>query len=115
MRRVLGELSPESCLILKAQELQVIVRPADGFSVWAYFPINRRRMVVRQLAADGILLRPTTRVLLLISEKHILQQSTQLTDANLRDHLGHVLLYLRHPRASNGCGDALREWEASCR
>ena len=30
---------------------------------------------------------------------------------HLRDHsLGHVLLYLRKPRASNECRDALKEW-----
>jgi hypothetical protein len=34
-------------------------------------------------------------VLLVISEKHLEKQAVRKTNAELRDHLGHVLLYLR--------------------
>jgi len=29
---------------------------------------------------------------------------------HLRDHFGHVLLYLRSPKAPNDCPDAMNEW-----
>jgi hypothetical protein len=113
MRRVMAELTADGQMFLRFNSaLEVIARPSADFSVWAYFPVHRRRRVVRELAADGIRLKPTTRVLLLIGEKQVKQQSSSLTDAELRDHLGHTLLYLRKPRANNECKDALREWDA---
>jgi hypothetical protein len=113
MRRVLAELSGEAQLTLrKNPKLQVLVLPEAAFSVWAYFPVHRRRTVVSQLAVQ---LNPTARVLLVISEKHLEQQSVRKTNAELRDHLGHVLLYLRSPKKQNDCDDALREWQESVR
>jgi hypothetical protein len=48
MRRVLGELSAESQVFLrKNPKLQVVVLPEANFSAWAYFPIHRKRAVVR--------------------------------------------------------------------
>lgn len=90
--------------------LQVIILPEldAGYRVWAYFPVHKRRRIVRQLLDDGILLLPTTRVLLVLSEK-----LTEEDADHVRDHLGHVLLYLQHPRANNDCADAMREWNAS--
>lgn len=109
LRRVLRELAVESQLVLsKEPKLQVEVLPGGGHSVWAYFPVHRRRHVVRALE---IQLKPTARVLLLISETRVREVSeSQFTDY-LRDHLGHVLLYLRSPRARNECEDATREWK----
>jgi hypothetical protein len=43
----------------------------------------------------GIQVRPTTRVLLLISEPRVHKQSLKLTQEQLRDHLGHASLYLQ--------------------
>jgi hypothetical protein len=113
MRQVLGELSAESQLFLrKNPKLQTLVLPEADFSVWAYFPANQRRTVVRRL---GVRLNPTARVLLVMSEKHLEKQAVRKTNAELRDHLGHVLLYLRSPRKPNECEDALKEWQKSAR
>jgi len=112
MRRVLGELSPGAHRTLRRNpKLQVVVVSETGFSVWAYFPAHRKRRIVRDLQIE---LKPTARVLLVICEKLIEQQSARLTDADLRDHLGHTLLYLRSPKSRNGCGDASREWRREC-
>ena len=111
MRRVLAELSAHAHLDLrKNPKLQVAVLPEAVYSVWAYFPVHRRRTVVRHFALQ---LHPTTRVLLVISEKHVEQQSAKKTNAELRDHLGHVLLYLRSPKERNECEDAMNEWQES--
>jgi hypothetical protein len=75
------------------------------FSVWAYFPVHRRRLVAR-----NIRLNPATRVLLVLSKPEIEKQPLRLTRDQLRDHLGHTLLYLRSPRSRNECKDAMREW-----
>lgn len=108
MRRVLGELSPSAQMILRRNpKLQVVAVSETGFSVWAYFPVHRKRQIVRDLRIE---LKPTARVLLVICEKLIEQQSARLTDAELRDHLGHALLYLRSPKSQNECADAAREW-----
>jgi len=112
VRRALGELSPEALLVLrKNPKLQIAVRPEAGFSVWAYFPAHRKRLIVRQL---NIVLKPGASVLLVIGEKQVEQESARLTNANLRDHLGHVLLYLRNPKESNECEDAIKEWKRAC-
>ena len=106
LRRVLGELSPSAhLLLLRAPSLQVTIRPEADFSVWAYFPVHKRRRIVRQLADDGLSLRVSTRVLLVISEKLAEEDAD-----HLRDHIGHVLLYVQHPRTKNDCEAALREW-----
>jgi hypothetical protein len=111
VRRVLGELSAGVQLVLrKNPRLQVVVLPEAAFSVWAYFPVHRRRTVVRQLA---IRLKPTARVLLVMSEKHVKKQSVRKTNAELRDHFGHVLVYLQSSRRPNECEDAWKEWQKS--
>jgi hypothetical protein len=108
MRRVLGELSPGAQMVLRRNpKLQVVAVSETGFSVWAYFPAHRKRQIVRDLQIE---LRPTARVLLVICETLIEQQPARLTDAQLRDHLGHTLLYLRSPKSRNECADASREW-----
>jgi hypothetical protein len=111
VRRVLTELCTSSQLVLRRNpKLQVVVLSDAHFSVWAYFPVHHRRMVVRQFR---IRLNPTTRVLLVFSETQVEQQPARKTNAELRDHLGHVLLYLRRPKAQNECKDAWREWQTS--
>jgi hypothetical protein len=107
LRRVLGELKPEAQLLLRGHpRLQVVIRPG-GLYAWPYFPIYKQRRIVRELADAGLSVRVSTRVLLVISE--------ELSEGGadfLRDALGHVLLYLQHPRAKNGCPEAMREWNA---
>jgi hypothetical protein len=56
-------------------------------------------------------LKPETRVLLLLNAARIEEETFE---GDLRHHLGHVLLYLRSPTASNECADADREWR-DCR
>jgi hypothetical protein len=110
IRDVLGELSSEAHhILLRAPPLQVTIQPKFGLGVWAYFPVHKRRIIVRQLADDGFSLRAVSRVLLVISEN-----LSEKDADNLRDHLGHVLLYLRQPRANNDCPAAGREWKANC-
>lgn len=110
LRSVLEELQPSAQMLLRNEpKLQVLVHPKAGVSVWAYFPAHQRRSIVRSL---GIQLTPTARVLLLIRVQND-ESDSQFMD-HLRDHLGHVLLYLRSPRARNECDDAGREWRDSC-
>jgi hypothetical protein len=115
MRRVLGELTPQTLLVLRREpRLQVVVHPEEGCSVWAYFPIHKNRFIVRHVIHLGIQVRPTVRVLLVISEARFYKQPLKLTRDQLRDHLGHVLLYLRSPKAQNDCRNAGKEWRRSC-
>jgi hypothetical protein len=102
-------LSPEALLSLKrAPKLEVMVLPEAGYSVWAYFPVHRRRGIAQELRP-----KPATRLLLVLSEKHFQEQPVKLSENHLRDHLGHMLLYLRSPKAPNECSDALREWRSN--
>jgi hypothetical protein len=111
MRRVLGEMVAEAQLTLrKNPKLQVVVLPEAAYSVWAYFPIHQKRTVIRHF---NIRLKHRARVLLVLSEKHVEEQSARKTNTKLRHHLGHTLLYLRSPRRSNECEDADKEWQES--
>lgn len=110
VRRVLNELSTESLLCLKDPKLEVMARPEKGFSVWAYFPIHRNRLIARELRP-----KPQTRVLLVFSTANLERDKGKFFEDCLRDHLGHVLLYLRSPRARNECPDAQKEWHRSVR
>jgi hypothetical protein len=76
-----------------------------GHSVWAYFPIHRRRYVARLFSP-----RPETRVLLTFGKP---EAKKNLFEDQLRDHLGHSLLYLRSPKAANDCCNAAKEWRRS--
>jgi hypothetical protein len=107
VRKVLGELVAEALLFLKDPRLEVKILPGEGFSVWAHFPVYRRR-IARELRP-----RPQTRVLLVFCLATLQTESAKLFADRLRDHLGHVLLYLRDPKARNGCAEAQKEWRAS--
>jgi hypothetical protein len=110
LRSVLEELQPSAQMFLRNEpKLQVIVDPRAGHSVWAYFPVRQRRSIVRDL---GIQLSPTARVLLVLRAENTESDSQFM--GHLRDHLGHVLLFLRSPKASNECENADREWRAAC-
>jgi hypothetical protein len=111
LRRVLGELAAETQLVLRRNpKLQVSVSNKAPFSVWAYFPMHRRRTVLSYCEMG---LAPGARVLLLINPNIIDSQSQRQTCDELRDHLGHVLLYLREPKGRNECSDANHEFERS--
>ena len=109
VRRVLNELSTESLLRLKDPKFEVMARPEKSFSVWAYFPIHRNLRIARELGP-----KPETRVLLVFSTASLRDKRKFFEDC-LRDHLGHVLLYLRSPKARNECPDAQEEWYRSVR
>jgi hypothetical protein len=108
VRKVLNELAAEALSRLKDPRFEVIVRPEPGFSVWAYFPVHRRRLIARQLRP-----RRQTRVLLVFSLGGLEQETAQSFEECLRDHLGHALLYMRDPKAWNDCDAAWKEWCSS--
>lgn len=110
VRRVLNELHPEALLRLKDARLEMMVLPEADFSVWGYFPVHRLRLIARKLNP-----KPETRVLLVLSITHFDRQPVRQSCDELRDHLGHVLLYLRKPKARNECADALAEWGRTIR
>jgi hypothetical protein len=96
---VLSELCPEAHLMLHNPKLQVVIHTDAGFGIWASFPVHKTRVLCKEQL-------PETRVLLRID--------TDLTEEDadfVRDHIGHVLLYLRKPRAKNDCNAATREFD----
>jgi hypothetical protein len=132
VRRVLIELSTESLLRLKDPRLQVLVSPTTIYDTWAYFPMHSKnhfsgpqecRLIMEPLAL------PETRVLLLLGTNFtrkamlaatvVLPPDTTTSPSDFEDYLrhqlGHVLLYLRSPKARNNCPDALREWTRAAR
>ena len=109
---VLSELTGEACLLLRDTRLEVAVLPRSitgaWDSVWAFFPIHRRRLVARRLKP-----KPETRILLVICPATAETEPSEAFEVYLRDHIGHVLLYLRDPKARNECADAERQWRMS--
>jgi len=69
----------------------------------------------RRLIALGMRPKPQTRVLLVFSAHHCEETPMKLLRDQIRDHLGHVLLYLRSPMAPNDCSDAWKEWRRNVR
>jgi hypothetical protein len=105
---VLRELNDLALFHLRTDpRCELMILPEAGHSVWAHFPIHRRRSVARLYGP-----RPETRVLLVLSERHFSEQSAEQSEDELRDHLGHTLLYLRDPKARNECEEAAAEWKA---
>jgi len=104
--KVLAELRPEGLRILRDRRLQIEVRYHDCDIVRAYFPMHRRRWI-----AKYVNVRPTTRVLLVISEEAADKDMDELLERELRIHLGHTLIYLQNARWPNECADAEREWK----
>ena len=105
VRKALRELCPEALLFLKDPRFEVMVLPEADFSVWAYFPVHRGRLLAQKFKP-----KPRTRVLLVFSAADFEKEPEKQFKVHLRDHLGHVLLYLRDPKARNTCADAQREW-----
>lgn len=112
VRKILNELVAEALPRLKDPRLEVMVTPVTigCGSVWAYYPVHRKRWIARQLSP-----KPQTRVLLVLSTAGFEEEPVRLLKDYLRDHLGHALLYLRDPKARNECSDAQREWQRSVR
>ena len=110
VRRVLNEMEPEALLFLKDPRFEVMVLPGQQFTVWPYFPINRRRCIVQEAIALGLPPKDETRVLLVLGARNFEKEPAEWLANCLRDGLGHVLLYLRAPKASNNCRDAMKEW-----
>jgi hypothetical protein len=70
---------------------------------------RERVRIVREL-----LPRSDTRVLL-VFRGDFESESAKTFEDHLRDHLGHVLLYLREPKANNDCAAATKEWRRCVR
>ena len=107
VRKVLSELCAGAHLVLRDSRLEVRVVDEHHYTVWAYFPVHQRRWIAKDL-------RPklSTRVLLVFSRTLVAKEKTNVFEDQLRHHFGHVLLYLRAPRAPNECEDAHREWKS---
>jgi hypothetical protein len=143
--RVLAELEAGALLTLRREPKLVVMVCRDLTSevdhIWAYFPMHPRLQTPklripergteaelasalraatddvyrRRLIAQQYKPKPTTRVLLVFSEPMIAKQPASVTEDQMRDHLGHTLLYLRSPKARNECADSLREWRGNTR
>jgi hypothetical protein len=68
---------------------------------WASFPIGPHRTIVKDLKTENVLVDKKIKVILEI-DKEIKSNE----EKNILDHIGHTLLYLLHPKASNECKDA---------
>src|SRR5438046_337919 len=95
VRKVLSELSAGAQQRLRKTKLQIIAAPSADKGVWAYFPVYGRRRVAHKVRHK---LRSTTRVLLVVSERHFEEPWRERSEGELRERLGHVLLYLRSQR-----------------
>ena len=80
--RVLSELRPWALLELRDKHLQVEISEEEDktkeFSVWAYFPMHRHRIVT-----DRFKLKPLTRVLLVLSQAQIQKKRLMCTKQRL--------------------------------
>lgn len=87
-------------------QMEVVPVSSDGFPVHAFFPMHRHRWITKWIEV-----RPTTRILLLLSKPDIEGMPKEEVLKALRHHLGHSLLYLREPKAKNECPAADEEWK----
>ena len=79
-------MQSESLLTLRNNpKLEVVVCRNAPYTVFAYFPMHRRRRILRVLK---FVPRPETKVLLVLSEPAISEQDVHVTENQLRDHLG---------------------------
>ena len=105
---VFHEMTEEGLVILQDERFQMAVLPYDvglGEGVWSYFPAHRRRRI-----AKHVVLKPPTRVVLVICEPGVESRPHEKTEGELRHHLGHAILYLHDPKSPNTCADAVNEW-----
>jgi hypothetical protein len=84
--------------------------PSEPDELPASDRLHRNRMISGKLEP-----RPETRVLLVLGEGPFERDISKTLEEYLRNHLGHVLLYLREPRANNDCAAAMKEWRRSAR
>lgn len=115
VHRVLKELQVTALIMLKDQRFEVLVLPnswGQGFC-YPYFPIYPQRRIVKHVTSLGMPPKPETRVLLILTSPAFETEPMKFLADCLRDALGHVLLYLRSPKASNHCPDAMKEWRAN--
>jgi len=108
IRSVLSELTAAGLLALRDPRFQVLITPGSGHNAWSYFPVHRHRWIFREHASK---VNPSTRVLMVLGGT---LERDPAFKGNLRDALGHALLYLRKPKARNDCPDAMKEWKGNC-
>ncbi|HXJ89471.1 MAG TPA: hypothetical protein VMS18_21835 [Candidatus Binatia bacterium] len=104
---VLKELPTISRIALLDPRLQIEVVPLDGgdFPTWAC-RVHHHEGIKRKLEV-----RPDTGILLLLSQPAIEHLPREAVIEDLRHELGHVLLYLRDPEATDDCSAADEEWK----
>ncbi len=104
-----------SALLDPHLQIEVVPRNPDSVSKcpgapsWA-FPVHRQEWIT-----EVVDVHPSTIVLLLLfqSDIELLPEEEVLED--LKHELGHALLYLRDPEATNDCPAADNEWERATR
>ena len=101
--RVLRSMEASAFSTICDSRLQAAVLPRG--MIWAYFPIYRRRWIVRQLPYP---IDPGVKALLVVGEDSVASQPRRTTMAELAHHFGHALCYLRSPGWVHGCPDANR-------
>ena len=75
--------------------------------------VRRADLQCRRTIAQRLRPRRQTRILMVFSRAPFESEPAHVLKEHLRDHLGHVLLYLRNPKARNECPDAQREWRTA--
>jgi hypothetical protein len=144
IKGILMELSAGAQLCLRNEpRLQVEVVEGSDY-IWAHFPLDQSEVsemhpvtdneirdvmndaenweknldINRRLSLRRIKLRPSTRILLELGSQMFNGRRRGSTHhdvtVHLRDHLGHVLLFLRDRGAKNECEDAGWEWKKCC-
>ena len=103
LERILHGMETWTISILSDPRLQVAAIPRS--MIWAYFPVHKRRWIVRQLPYS---IDSRVRVLLVVGEDSVMDQPKRRTMAELAHHFGHALCYLRDPRRIHTCADANR-------
>jgi len=104
---VLKELAPILKIALLDPRLQIEVLPLDGgdYPTWAC------RVRDHESIRTKLEVRSATEILLLLSQPAIERLPREEVMEDLRHELGHVLLFLRNPEATDDCSAADEEWK----
>lgn len=76
-------------------------REESSVTCWPYFPIGNHRLIVKDLKKQGFQIPKEIKVVVEIGMNEKIEEY-------ILDCLGHVILYLLSPKASNECEDAER-------
>jgi hypothetical protein len=71
--------------------------------------VPRADLQCRRTIAQRLRPRRQTRILLVFSRAPFESEPANVLKQHLRDHLGHILVYVRNAKAPNDCRDAQKE------